>query len=74
MQCVNSVRVENRKNHLAWHQVLQGVSVSAPWPEQTREKMDAWHARSCDQDTTGHSHHGGWVTGREPKNSKTDQL
>lgn len=74
-QCTDySVKVENRKNHLAWHQVLQGVSFSTPWPGQAREEMDAWHAKSWAQDTTPHSHHGGWVPGSEPKKSKTRYL
>ena len=54
-QCADySVKVENRKNHLAWHQVLQCVLVSNPWPGQARE-MDAWHAKSWAQDTPLHT-------------------
>lgn len=68
-QCANCwARVENRKNHLAWHQGLQGPSVSAPWPGQTTEKTDAWHAANCPPDTTRHPGQGGRVPGCEPKN------
>lgn len=74
-QCVNcSAEIENRKNHLACHQVLKGVSVSVPWPGRTTEKMDAWHATRCPQDTTWHPYRGGWVSRQEPKNSKIGRL
>lgn len=74
-QCSNcGAEVENRKNHLAWHQVLQGVSVSAPWPGQTTEKTDAWRATSYPRVTTWHPLQGGRVSGPEPKNSKPGRL